>query len=153
MKVTTTRFGEIDVRDEDVFDFPEGMLGFGAIKKYCTLKNPGGGPFEWLQAIEEPSLAFVICDPLLFKPDYGISVKQEELAGIKVENIADASVRVVLVVPRGNPERMTANLKGPIVFNTRENLASQLILSGDTYDTRHRIFQQTPQAAASGQAE
>ena len=142
MKIQTTRFGEIAVSNEEVYFFPEGMLGFGAFKKYFTLENPTGGPFEWLQSINAPNLAFVICDPILFMPDYQIKVKSEELESIKLEDIADAIVRVVLVVPKGKPEKMTANLQGPIVFNTQEKLAKQVVLAGDKYGTRHRVFQE-----------
>ncbi len=153
MNIQTTRFGEIEINDGEVYTFPEGMLGFGAFKKYFTLGNPSGGPFEWLQSLEAPNLAFVVCDPLLFMPDYQVKVKKEDIESIKVEDIAAAIVRVVLVVPKRAPERMTANLQGPIVFNTRDMLAKQLVLSGDTYGTRHRVFQEKPAAVAGAKPE
>ena len=148
MKIQTTRFGEIPVSEDGIYFFPEGLLGFGAFKKYFTLENPSGGPFEWLQSVDAPNLAFVVCDPLLFRPEYRIKVKREDLESIKLEDIADAIVRVVLVVPKGRPELMTANLQGPIVFNKRDMLAKQLVLPGDKYGTRYRVFPET--AAVAG---
>ena len=81
MKIQTTRFGEIDVRDDDIYNFPEGMLGFGAFKKYFTLNNPSGGPFEWLQSLNAPNLAFVVCEDLaqdgaLIRQQVGVVIAQ-----------------------------------------------------------------------------
>jgi flagellar assembly factor FliW len=140
MKIQTSRFGELTVKDEEIFYFPEGLLGFGAFKRYFTFENPSGGPFEWLQSTEVANLAFVVCDPVLFRPDYEVKVKREELESIRLKDIADAIVRVIVVVPKGRPEHMTVNLQGPLVFNTREMLAKQLVLPGDKYSTRHRVF-------------
>ncbi len=148
MKIQTTRFGEKEIAVNEVYFFPEGLLGFGAFKKYFTLENPSGGPFEWLQSVDAPNLAFVVCDPLLFRPEYRIKVKKEDLESIKLEDIADAIIRVILVVPKGRPEQMTANLQGPIVFNKRDMMAKQLVLPGDEYSTRYRVFPET--AALAG---
>jgi len=147
MKILTTRFGELEVNSEEVYYFPEGLLGFGSVKRYFTLANPSGGPFEWLQAVEPPNLAFVVCDPVTFKPDYQIKAKKEDLESIKLERVKDAIVRVILVIPKGYPERMTANLQGPIVFNVKARLAKQIVLPGDEYATRYRVFPEEALAA------
>jgi flagellar assembly factor FliW len=148
MKVHTTRFGELEVGGDEIYYFPEGLLGFGSVKRYFTLANPTGGPFEWLQAVEPPNLAFVVCDPHTFKPDYQIKAKKEDMELIKIERVEDAVVRVILVIPKGHPERMTANLQGPIVFNAHAKLAKQLVLPGDDYGTRYRVF---PEEALAGE--
>lgn len=150
MKIQTTRFGELEVAGDDIYYFPEGLLGFGSVKRYFTLANPTGGPFEWLQAVEPPNLAFVVCDPQTFKHDYQIRAKKEDLESIKLKRIEDAIVRVILVIPKGYPERMTANLQGPIVFNVSARMAKQLVLPGDDYSTRHRVFPK--EALAGGKA-
>jgi flagellar assembly factor FliW len=69
-----------------------------------------------------------------------VKAKKEDLESIKIERIKDAIVRVILVIPKGHPERMTANLQGPIVFNIRARLAKQIVLPGDEYSTRYRVF-------------
>ena len=110
MKVETTRFGQVEIKDEEVYYFPEGLLGFNSIKNYFTIKNPGGGPFLWLQAVQPPNLAFVICDPLLFKQDYKIEIRKEDLEAIELEDVTKGLVFVILVVPKDRPEDMTANI-------------------------------------------
>ena len=139
MKVGTTRFGEVEVPEGEVYCFPDGLLGFGAVKIYFILQNPKGGPFCWLQAVDPGSLAFVVADPRMFLPDYQVKVRKEDLASIDMENVADGFVMVILTVPK-DPVNITANLVGPLVFNPKKRLGKQLVLSDPGLSTRHRIF-------------
>jgi flagellar assembly factor FliW len=139
MKVLTTRFGEIEVKEEEIFHFPEGILGFPDVKSYFILDNPKGGPFKWLQAVKFPQLAFVVCDPRVFMPSYKVFVKKEELASIKLEDTKEGFVMVILTILR-DPLEITANLKGPLVFNLKEKLAKQVVLSDPGLTTRYKIF-------------
>jgi len=139
MKVKTTRFGDIDVREEDILTFPRGLIGFPHLKRYVLLDHPGGGPFRWLQAVDQPQTAFAITDPLIFFPDYRIPVTLEELKEIRITDPADGVVVVILVVPK-DPYRITANLQGPVVINVKERLGMQLVLNVPQYTTKHLIF-------------
>ncbi|MCC6465206.1 MAG: flagellar assembly protein FliW [Planctomycetes bacterium] len=139
--VESTRFGALEVPQERVFRFPDPVLGFPGLHEYAVLENRSGGPFEWLQSCELPSLAFIITNPLLFKPDYRIRVKREELASIGLEKPEEGRVAVILVVPK-DPSLMTANLQGPLVFNLQARLAKQLVLVGDEYTTKYRVFRE-----------
>lgn len=140
VKIKTSRFGEIEKPESDIFHFPEGLLGFRLVRRFTIVENPKPGPFIWLQAVDVPELAFVVTDPLLFKPDYVVRVQKQELESIKIADIENARVLVIVVVPH-NVREMTANLQGPVVFNTKENLGKQLVLQGEEYTTKYRVFQ------------
>jgi flagellar assembly factor FliW len=139
VKIGTTRFGEIEVPLDRIIEFPQGLIGFSDVRRYALVDNPSGGPFQWLQAVDRPGLAFVITDPRVFFPDYTVPVRAEDLATIRASGIDEAVVVVILVVPR-DPERITANLQGPIVINLRERLARQLVIDLPGYTTRQAIF-------------
>jgi flagellar assembly factor FliW len=143
MKVPTTRFGEVEIDEKQVYCFPEGLLGFAPIKLYFVLNNPKGGPFQWLQAVNPPELAFVVCAPRLFMPDYKVFVRKEDLQNIELENVDEGLVLVILTVPP-NPQDITANLMGPLVFNPKKMLAKQLVLADPQYSTKHRVFPDVP---------
>ncbi len=70
MKVQTTRFGEIDIADEKVIYFPDGLIGFEDCKQYFVLHKDGKSSVWWLQSCERPEVAFILTDPLNFMPDY-----------------------------------------------------------------------------------
>lgn len=147
MIIQTTRFGELEIREEDIYTFPEGLLGFSHVKKFVVVENPSGGPFLWLQAVEHPAIAFVITNPLLIKPDYTVAVKKEELAVIKLERSEDGEVHVILTVP-SDPLKTTANLMGPLVFNVKERLGKQIVLSDVGYTTKYPVFVEKKQVEA-----
>ena len=60
MRVDTTRFGEIEIQDKDLFEFPMGMLGFGRYKWFFIVDHRDNSPFKWLQSAEDGELAFII---------------------------------------------------------------------------------------------
>ena len=72
MKVYTTRFGEIEIADETIIAFPNGILGFPEQTNYALINTDDNSPLKWLQSLDDPALAFVVTNPNLFKPDYMI---------------------------------------------------------------------------------
>ncbi len=143
MKVLTTRFGEVEVPDDAKVSFPDGIMGFNARWQYVLLKATELGLFRWLQSTEIPGLAFVVCDPRLIVPDYNVEVRAEELKDIEVGDASEAEVMVILTNP-DDKTRMTANLQGPIIYNSRKHLAKQIVLAEDTYSCCHRVFADDP---------
>ncbi len=153
VKFATTRFGELELPPERIISFPRGLIGFPHVLRFALIDHPGGGPFQWLQAVDFPELAFVVADPSLFFSGYSVAVSREELRSIGIERIDEGVVVVILVVP-GDPRKITANLIGPIVINLRDRLARQLVLDAPEYTTRHYIFpQEEPAMAGAAQEE
>lgn len=137
--IRTSRFGQVEVEESRVFRFSEGLLGFGHLREYARLQGPASTPLEWLQSCEDPEVAFLIMNPLLFKDDYRVPVTGEELASLGLESPEAGEVRVILVVPP-NPALMTANLQGPLVFNPVTRRARQLVLASPEFPLRFRVF-------------
>jgi len=143
MKVLTTRFGEVEVPDDAVVTFPDGILGFNELKQYVMLKTTELGLFRWLQSTEIPALAFVVCDPRLIVPDYKVAVRAEEVALIGTDQLSEAEVMVILTHPHDR-RQMTANLQGPIIYNRTRGLARQIVLPEEDYSCRHKVFAEEP---------
>jgi flagellar assembly factor FliW len=139
MLVNTSRFGEITVEDSAVIKFPEGIVGFPDLRGFVIFDGPEGTPFKWLQSTDRAELAFVICDPMLFKADYRVSASREELANLELAKPDDAVICVILSIP-ADPWKMTANLMGPVIFNAERKLGKQLVLAGPQYTTKHPVF-------------
>ena len=82
MDVRTTRFGVIQIAEDRVITFPRGLLGFPQHTRFCLLEpGEGGGDacFFWLQSLDDPGLAFVVTDPILFVKDYSVPVRPEQM--------------------------------------------------------------------------
>ncbi|NPA14925.1 MAG: flagellar assembly protein FliW [Deferribacteres bacterium] len=139
MKITTTRFGEIDVKEDEIIHMVEPILGFPYSKRYVILNHKTGSPFKWLQSVDDAGLAFVIVDPRLFKPDYVVPLEKEDAEKLQIEDEADAEVYVFVVIPE-DPKEMSANLKGPLVVNRKKRLAKQIVLIDDSYPLRYKLL-------------
>jgi len=123
-----------------IIHFPNGLLGFPDIKNYVIFDHDQDVPFKWLQATDEPTLAFVIMEPFLFQPDYQVEIQEQDLQEIRVNDTSHLSIFVLLTIPAGQPARMTANLKGPVLVNGENRWAKQLVLTNSQYHTRHPLL-------------
>ena len=139
MKINTLRFGTIEIDKSEIIIVPEGIIGFPDIKRYVILDMGKDTPFKLFQAVDEPTVGFVIIDPILFKPDYKVKIRKEDLYSLSAENLNEIVTAVIVTIPE-DLYKMTANLRGPLLINLKSRLARQLVLSDDTYNTRQLII-------------
>lgn len=137
MQVQTTRFGPVELEQERIITFPKGILGFPQQREFVLLQTSDEGNFFWLQSVDRPELAFVVCDPLLFVPDYKVPMKAEEFAQISLSSMEQAQV---LIIVNKVDRSLTGNLQGPLVINAANRQGLQLVLSEKKYDTRHPLI-------------
>lgn len=148
MQIETTRFGTITVDAEETIRMPFGMPGFADQKKFILLEHRQDSPFEWFQSLKDPSLAFVVTDPRLFKPDYAVDI-QPILKNLGWDGqVEDHQLKLFVIVniPPGAPEKTTANFAGPVLLNLVNREAVQVVIPDGTYS--HKF----PLAPAAGAA-
>lgn len=148
MKVNTTRFGEIEIEEEKIINFAQGLLGFPDVKRYIIIDHPNQPdiPLKWLQAIDDPDLAFVITDPLIFCPDYNPEISEQELKKLDITDVKNCGIVSIVTIPQGEPEKMTVNLQGPVLINLTTREARQTVLESDKYPLRYSFIKDTPVA-------
>lgn len=140
MKINTSRFGEVDIKDADIIHMPYGMLGFPEFKRYIILHHRSDSPFFWYQSADDPELAFVMTDPFLFVSDYGVELDQV-IKDMAWKDLLEEYLELYAIVniPKNEPEKMTANLIGPILINNKERQAVQMVLSNSPYSHKHPL--------------
>lgn len=139
MRVKTTRFGEIEVDSSDIITLPNGLIGFAELKQYILLDHDKESPFKWLQSIDDGAIAFVLINPLLFRPDYAVEVTSAEVADLELDSEEDAVISTIITLP-ASPKNMTANLKAPLIFNLKNRQGKQVVLNKKEYTTRHNVI-------------
>lgn len=140
MKIETSRFGTIEVDEGSIIHLSQGLLGFPDETEYVLLPHREDSPFYWLQSIDNPELAFLVINPFSVNREYSYEIPdpiQDELG------ITDAgSVQTLaLVTIRNHDENpsVTANLLGPVVINTQNMKARQIVLDPSLYDVQYRL--------------
>lgn len=142
MKINTKLFGGIEIKDDDIINFPDGILGFEEYKRFIIINDPDEEvPFKTLQCIDETNIGFIIINPFLFNKDYDFTLSQSVLQKLKIETEKDVLVYSIVVIPE-DISRMTANLSGPIIINTKTRLGKQIILDDKKYKTKHYILEE-----------
>lgn len=149
MKLKTTRFGEIDISEEEILNFPEGILGFEEVRKYVLIPMEEGNPLMWMQSVDEPSLAFVVISPFEFRPNYSINLSDKDVQFLDLKEPQDAEIFAIVVIPEDS-SRMTANLQGPIVINKSEKVGKQIISGNPKHKIRHYILDEMRELAKGG---
>lgn len=120
----TSRFGVLEVAEDKIIYFPEGIPGFTSIKRYI-LMDYKDTPLKWLQAVDDPDIAFIVVDPNLLKPDYKVSLDDSTRSIIELNNDDDL---VVLVIIRREEDQIIANFNYPLLFNASNMRGVQVCL-------------------------
>jgi len=139
LTVNTSRFGDVQVDAAKVITLAKGIIGFPDDKQYVLIKHQPESPLFWLQSVTNPELAFVVVMPALFKPDYKVPVNPPLLHSLDAANPAEIQVYVLVTVPPGRPEKMTANLKGPLLINPTSRLGQQIVLDDPAYPIKYSL--------------
>ncbi|KAB3539672.1 flagellar assembly protein FliW [Alkaliphilus pronyensis] len=140
MILNTRHFGEIEIKENEIINFVDGIPGFEGIEKYIIINNPDKEvPFNWLQAVDEPSLAFVVINPFIFKQDYDFQIPKNTIEKLEIKSHQDVLVQSIVVVPE-DINKMTANLKAPIIINVRNKKAKQILLDDEKYQIKHYVL-------------
>lgn len=150
MKVQTTRFGEIECDESRIITFTEGILGFAQYRRFMLIEHEANSRFRWLQSIENERLAFVLTDPLQVVPEYRAEVKRDDIVDLDLASLEKAAVLCIVNISHGC-KSVTVNLVGPIIINTENMRAKQIVLIDNHYSIRHNIM--TAEQADKGQPE
>jgi len=146
MQVQTERFGPIEVQNEKLIRMQKPILGFEELEAFCLVEQEDFSPFMWLQSIERPDIAFIVINPVLLFPDYRIEVHAKEVGDLCIESREHVETYVIVSVS-DDPSDVSVNLQGPIVINTENNYAKQLVLVNSCYGVEHRLLDRVPAAA------
>ncbi|MFZ4712807.1 MAG: flagellar assembly protein FliW [Bacteriovoracaceae bacterium] len=141
MGIKTTRFGELDVSNNDMITFSEGLLGFDTLKKYFVVDPGDNTLILWLQSVDDANVAFPIIEPKIFSPDYVVKLTISELAALELESVNNAKIYSILTIP-ANVTEMSANLKAPIVINNQKKVAKQIVLQDSKLSVKHEMYKE-----------
>ncbi len=129
-----TRLGTLEIQDNEVIEFPEGIPGFEDLKKFAIISLQETLPFLWLTSLEDKEVALPLIDPWIIKKDYAFILTEEEQKNLKVKEQSELVVWSVVTIPLDSPQSATVNLKAPIVVNLKEGIGKQIIL--EEYDIK-----------------
>ena len=139
-KINTARFGELNIQEDKIFQFADGLPAFEDEHRFIILPFDDDSPYSFLQSVETPELAFLMTVPFVFFPDYEFVLEDDVMAALAIKGSEDMQVYTLVTIPGGNIKEMTANLMAPVVINKETREAKQVVLDKSQYTTKHRLF-------------
>ena len=134
-----SRFGAVERDWAMLLYMPAGLLGFPEIKHYLIVDPDREVPLKWLQARDEPHLAFVITDPFALLPDYTVEPTRLDLMDVDAHTTTDLFLLTLVTLPHATTDYPTVNLQGPVLVNRANGWAKQLVLVEGPYHTHHPL--------------
>jgi flagellar assembly factor FliW len=139
VKLKTELFGDLELSEDAVVVFPEGLIGFPQYIKFAIFELPDYQPFFGMQCIDDPQLSFVLVDPHIVTENYRVVLSDPDTAELGGTNIEQLAV-YALVVLHSEPKNITANLQGPIVINPATKIGKQIIMASEQYQLKHHLY-------------
>jgi flagellar assembly factor FliW len=134
--LNSTRFGEVEIPEEAVIDFPHGLIGLGGTR-YTLLARSDDAAFVWLHSLDDPALALPLTDPWRFFDSYEVEIADDEAGRLGIESTDDTSVYVTVRAAE-SLEDFSANLRAPILVNN--GLGHQVINQAPDAPVRAPLF-------------
>jgi flagellar assembly factor FliW len=141
--IDSTRFGALDVPDDAVIEFPNGLIGLGGTR-YTLIAREESAPFLWLHSVDDPSLAIPVTNPWSFFASFEVEISDAEAERIGVSDPSEAEV-LVTVRAGESVEDFRANLRAPILI--AGGRGHQVINEARGTSVRAPLFEQVAEAA------
>lgn len=148
-KAVTTRFGTVEVIEDRIIDFPEGVPGLDG-KRYALIDDAtSAGQVLWLQSLSDPAVALCLIDPAELILDYTATPKAAELRPILDEGEPVSRLTRRVIVRTGElPGEIFLNLFAPIYFDFERRTAMQVPLVGSGFSAREPYPPRPPEQEA-----
>lgn len=150
MHIATTRFGSVEVPEENLIHFKSGIIGFPRETKFALIPHGESTLIAWLQSAQTPGLAFPVVSAhglVLDYPDVPLEPVAEKV-GLGGSS-DDYAVLAVLCATQQQPA--TVNLLAPLLINAATRQGAQVFLEGSRFTTRELFV--LPKAAVESETE
>ncbi|MEM1069112.1 MAG: flagellar assembly protein FliW [Planctomycetota bacterium] len=128
MRIDTQRFGTLQLKADQLFLFPQGLIGMETLRHWALLPDLQNPSVAWLQSASRGDRAVPLISPRAFFSDYRVHVTRRELASLHMQMGAEL---YVLTTVSGHVGRLTTNLRSPLLLNLNRRLGCQVITCDD----------------------
>lgn len=126
-----TALGELELTEDEVLIFAEGLFGFEQLKRWA-LRESGEPGLNWLVSLEDKNIAFVLWNVQDHVPDYQVK-GFEQTPYDKVYNI--------LTIRQNKKQQLiTANMLAPVLINVHAQKGIQFVMQESGYSTQAPLF-------------
>ncbi len=146
--IQTSRFGEIEIQEEHLIHFSDGIIGFSMLKDYVLIESPQMPLLLWLQSVDAADIAFPVTEPYFFRRDYKAPMTDADKCCLNYVEGDVLKFFVIMTVPH-DMTRMTVNMKAPLVVDIAKARGTQLVLQDRSFEVKTPAYEAFNHAMAS----
>ena len=139
IKIVNSQLGELTINNDAIIHFDNGIIGFENLKNYTIVEIEETEPFIWFVAIDEPEVSFPILKYQYAYPDYEINLQNKNYMDLQLTHSDTFHIFFIITVNEIK-EQVTANLKGPLILNLKNNLGIQIISPNEDYVINYPVL-------------
>ncbi|HBZ81761.1 flagellar assembly protein FliW [Brevibacillus sp. FSL K6-0770] len=117
--------------------FEDGIPGFSHLQ-FFQLMQEEESPFFLIQSAEEREIGFWVVNPFVFFSGYEFELSEAAKTSLRIED--ETPIAIFTIVTIREMQRVSVNLKAPIVVNLANRMAKQVILQDDTYSIHQPLL-------------
>ncbi|EPY2300891.1 flagellar assembly protein FliW [Clostridium sporogenes] len=141
MKLNTKYHGCIEYEEKDVIYFEKGIPGFEELKKFIIFPVEDNDVFSVFHSIAKEDMGIIVTSPFNIEKEYEIQLEEEQIKNLKLQDEKDTLV-LNTVTLNSDIDKITANLRAPIIINIKEKIGEQIIINSDKYKVKHPLFKE-----------
>lgn len=117
---------------------PDGIPGFEKTREWRIERSGPDAVFYVLRSVEQPDIGLFLTEPWGLAPGYEPDLPDHDLARIGVHDPGDLELYVVATIAEDR-RSVYLNLAAPLVVNSTERIARQVILDRQGWPLRHAV--------------
>ena len=138
MNIQTAYFGETTIDPSTIITFENGIPGFEDEKQFVFFALGEESPFEIMQSTQTRDIAFVVTPPAAVVLNYSFDLDEATLQALNITSEQEVQVYAIMTL-KESFLNSTVNLKAPIIINSTNRKAKQIILDSEEYMIRQPI--------------
>lgn len=132
MKIQTAYMNDIEINEAEIIHFQHGLPGFEEERQFILLSISNDSIYQVLQSINTKEIAFIVASPFITIKDYNFELDEATVESLQINDEREVAV-LGIVTLKETLASSTINLKAPIVLNTTNKQAKQVILDNSTF--------------------
>lgn len=132
MIIQTAYIDDVEINETDIIHFQHGLPGFEEERQFIMLPISDESIFQLLQSIKTKDLAFIVTSPFITVKDYSFNLDEATVEALQINDESEVAV-LGIVTLKETLTNSTINLKAPIILNTANKQAKQVILENSNF--------------------
>lgn len=121
--------------------FNKGLLGLEQYNDFNLKDIEENEFFKLLESKDDSNLSLALLSPFEVEEDYTFELNEQTIDDLKIESESDILVFTTVTI-NSDMRKTTTNLRAPIIINTKNSLAEQIILNDEKYQIKHPIIKE-----------